>query len=426
MMFRTQSFLQKNPVLRNKEYLTFIFIRFGLSFALTMQFTIVAYWIYHITGGSKLALGFIGLAEVVPVICFSLFSGYLVDLKEKRNLLSAVVSCYVVIGLGLFYLTTSYAATHLPKSWVIGLIYFFIFLGGILRTFLGPTAFSLIGLILPRQQYANGVSWSSMAWQIGTVSGPLTGGTLIAASGIETGMAVVLITEMIMLALVFRIAKKPVMKTTREPVLQSIGEGVKFILKTPELLGAQLLDMFSVLFGGAVALLPAVQAEFFPQTEAFFSGARAFGFLRAAPGIGALLSLMMIAFFPLRTHPGKKLFIAVAGFGLSIIVFGLSRNFYLSFFILILSGIFDAVSVVIRSTILQLVTPDDMRGRIASVNTMFISSSNELGDFESGVMANWLGTSRAIVVGGCLTRGVVITTFFYNPKLKNFQFRGQE
>ena len=122
----------------------------------------------------------------------------------------------------------------------------------------------------------------------------------------------------------------------------------------------------------------------------------------------------------------KKIFIAVACFGLSIIVFGLSRNFYLSFFILILSGIFDAVSVVIRSTILQLVTPDDMRGRIASVNTMFISSSNELGDFESGVMANWLGTSRAIVVGGCLTLGVVITTFFYNPKLKNFQFRGQE
>lgn len=151
-----------------------------------------------------------------------------------------------------------------------------------------------------------------------------------------------------------------------------------------------------------------------------------FGILRAAPGIGALVTLGLLAFLPLKTYPGRKLFVCVAGFALSIIIFGISKNFYLSFFMLLLSGMFDAVSVVIRSTILQLVTPDAMRGRVSAVNTMFVSSSNELGDFESGVMANWLGTVRAVVVGGCLTLGVVVVTFFKAPQLRDFSFENSK
>jgi MFS family permease len=174
--------------------------------------------------------------------------------------------------------------------------------------------------------------------------------------------------------------------------------------------------MFSVLFGGAVALLPVYQKEILHVNE------MGFGILRAAPGVGALLTLGLLAFLPLKTYPGRKLFICVTGFAVSIIVFGISKNFYLSAFMLLLSGMFDAVSVVIRSTILQLVTPDAMRGRVSAVNTMFVSSSNELGDFESGVMANWLGTVRAVVVGGCLTLGVVVVTFFAAPQLRRFSF----
>ena len=191
---------------------------------------------------------------------------------------------------------------------------------------------------------------------------------------------------------------------------------MQFVLKTPTLLAAQCLDMFAVLFGGAVALLPVYQKEILHVNE------MGFGILRSAPGIGALLTLGLLAFLPLRTDPGRKLFLCVTGFAVSIIIFGISTNFYLSFFMLLLSGMFDAVSVVIRSTILQLVTPDAMRGRVSAVNTMFVSSSNELGDFESGLMAHWLGTVRAVVTGGCITLGVIAFTFFKAPQLREFSF----
>jgi MFS family permease len=343
----------------------------------------------------------------------------------------------------LFFLSTPLAFSTLSRELRLAAIFFIIFCGGILRSVLGPTQFSLVGQIVPRNLYANATSWSSMAWQIGAVVGPLIAGATIAAftpsipaglmhqtekvsgmmaqsNGIVYASAFVFIVELMLLIPALRIKPKPILKQTREPMLQSIAAGLKFVFKTPTLLGAQCLDMFSVLFGGAVALLPAVQQEFFPDNGTFFSGATAFGFLRAAPGMGALITLGLLAFIPLKTNPGKKLFACVAGFGLCIIVFGLSRNFFLSFSVLIVSGMFDAVSVVIRSTILQLVTPDDMRGRVSSVNTIFISSSNELGDFESGLMASALGTVTAIVVGGCLTLGVVLVTYFKAPTLRKF------
>lgn len=414
-----------------------------------MQFTIVSYWVYHLTNQSKLALGFVGLAEVIPVICCALFAGHFVDLQEKRGLLFKLLIGYIILACGLFYLSTPLAFSNLGHEVRLGAIFFIIFCGGILRAFLSPTSFSLMGQVVPRDLYPNATSWSSMAWQIGAVLGPLIAGATIAAfmpkipaglmgdseavstfmansSGIIIASASVFVIELLLIIPILTIKPKPILKQTREPIMQSIGEGLKFVFRTPSLLGAQCLDMFSVLFGGAVALLPAVQQEFFPDNGTFFSGATAFGFLRAAPGIGALLTLGLLAFIPLKTKPGKKLFACVAGFGVCIIAFGLSRNFFLSFGILIFSGMFDAVSVVIRGTILQLVTPDAMRGRVSSVSTIFISSSNELGDFESGVMANWLGTWPAIVVGGCLTLGVVVVTYFRTPKLRNFSFNDRD
>lgn len=412
-------FFKKNPVLKLKEFRSFLCIRFGLIFALNMQITIIFYWVYHITS-DKLALGFVGLSEVIPAIACSLFAGHFVDLNEKRKMVLMCLCAYILLGGSLFVLTTPFATNIMGVQNTLYLIYFFVFCGGIIRSFMGPSVFSLFGLVVPRKNYANATSWSSMAWQTGSVLGPLAAGILIALNGISTGMAGIVIIELLLLIPMLSIGVKPILKKEKEPILQSLTEGIKFVVKTPELLGAQLLDMFSVLFGGAVALLPVYQKEILHVDEV------GFGILRAAPGVGALLTMGILAFLPLRTQPGKKLFVAVTGFALSIIIFGISKNFYLSFFMLLLSGMFDAVSVVIRSTILQLVTPDHMRGRVASVNTMFVSSSNELGDFESGVMAHWLGTVRAVVVGGCLTLGVVAVTFFSAPQLRKFGFEEEE
>jgi MFS family permease len=411
----TSGFFYKNPSLKIKEFRAFLCTRLGIIFALNMQSTILYFWVYHITN-NKLSLGFVGLAEVVPAIGCSLIAGHYVDQSEKRKVVITCLTGYLIASVGFFVLALPILTQHLTVSIIVSLIYFFVFIGGILRSFFAPAMFSLFGLIVPREHFPNATSWSSMSWQMGSVLGPLIAGGVIALFGIEIGLfAVVCILILIYIPLVL-ISVKPLLKKEKEPVLQSIKEGIKFVTRTPVLLGAQLLDMFSVLFGGAVALLPVYQKEILHVNE------MGFGILRAAPGIGAILTLVLIAFLPLKKTPGKKLFICITGFALSIIVFGISTNFYLSFLMLIFSGMFDAVSVVIRSTILQLVTPDHMRGRVASVNTIFISSSNELGDFESGVMANWLGTVRAVVTGGVITLGVIAFTFAKVPKLRNFSF----
>lgn len=412
-------FYAKNPVLKIKEFLSFLGLRFGLIFALNMQITIIFYWVYHITN-DKLALGFVGLAEVIPAIGCSLFAGHFVDLAEKRKMVLYCVAGYILLGVCLFTLTTPFSLGHMGVNTTLYLIYALVFFGGIIRSFMGPSVFSLFGLIVPRNLYPNGTSWSSMAMQLGGVLGPLVAGLMIALDGVLLGMFIVVIIQFLLLIPILSIKTKPILKKEKEPILQSLAQGLRFVFKTPALLGAQLLDMFSVLFGGAVALLPVYQKEILHVDEV------GFGILRSAPGIGALITMGILAFLPLRRHPGKKLFVAVTGFALSIIIFGISTNFLLSFFMLLLSGMFDAVSVVIRSTILQLVTPDEMRGRVASVNTMFVSSSNELGDFESGVMAHWLGTVRAVVTGGFITLGVVALTFMSAPQLRKFGFYDEE
>lgn len=411
----SSGFFYKNPALKIKEFIAFLSTRFGLIFALNMQSTILYYWVYHITN-SKLSLGFVGLAEVIPAIGCSLIAGHFVDQSEKRKMVIKCLSGYLLTAICLFALALPLIENGVSTSLIVYLIYFFVFIGGILRSFFSPSMFSLFGLIVPREHYANATSWSSMSWQMGAVLGPLVAGIFIAFFGIAAGLFAIIFIIMIIYFPIFQIGVKPILKREKEPILFSIKEGLKFVIQTPTLLAAQCLDMFSVLFGGAIALLPVYQKEILHVNEI------GFGALRAAPGIGALFTLGLLAFLPLKTNPGNKLFICITGFALSIIVFGISTNFYLSFAMLLLSGMLDAVSVVIRSTILQLVTPDAMRGRVSAVNTMFVSSSNEFGDFESGVMANWLGTVRAVVVGGCLTLGVIAFTFVKVPQLRNFTF----
>ncbi|MFM7018303.1 MFS transporter [Flavobacterium sp.] len=408
-------FFYKNPALKIKEFQAFLATRFGLIFALHMQSTILYFWVYSLTN-NKLSLGLVGLAEVIPAIGCSLFAGHFVDHNEKRKMVVRCLYGYFITAICLFVIALPFVQKSLSTTILVGLIYFFVFIAGILRSFFGPSMFSLFGMVVPREHYPNATSWSSMSWQMGSVLGPLVAGIFIAWTGITIGLFAVLIFLMLVYIPIFKISVKPILKLEKEPALKSIKEGLRFVMNTPTLLAAQCLDMFSVFFGGAVALLPVYQKEILHVNEV------GFGILRAAPGIGALITLGLLAYIPLKTHPGRKLFLCVSGFALSIIVFGISTNFYLSFAMLLLSGMLDAVSVLIRSTILQLVTPDAMRGRVSAVNTIFISSSNEFGDFESGVMANWLGTVRAVVVGGCLTLGVVAFTFVKVPQLRNFTF----
>lgn len=415
----TKGFFGKNPSLKITEFLHYLTVRFGVIFVLNLQTTIIYYWVYHVTT-DKLALGFVGLAEVIPAICCSFFSGHVVDQNEKRKMILICMLGYLVVGTGLFVMALPAMRQVFEFKALLSVIYLLVFIGGALRAFYSPSMFALFGMVVPRKHYPNATSWSSMAWQFGAVLGPLAAGFLIAIVGISYGLLSSVVLLLLLLIPLLSISVKPILKKEKEPVLKSVAEGLKFVWKTPALLGAQCLDMFSVLFGGAVALLPVYQKEILHVNE------MGFGILRAAPGVGALITLGLLAFLPLKTNPGRKLFLCVAGFAVSIIIFGLSKNFYLSVFMLLLSGMFDAVSVVIRSTILQLVTPDAMRGRVAAVNTMFVSSSNELGDFESGVMAHWLGTVRAVVTGGCITLGVVIFTFFKAPQLRNFTFGEHE
>ncbi|HRN98461.1 MAG TPA: MFS transporter, partial [Flavobacterium sp.] len=367
-----KGFLDKNPALRLREFHYYLTLRFGIIFALNLQSTTIYYWVYHQTQ-DKLALGLVGLAEVIPAITCSFFSGHFVDLNEKRKMVMICLGGYLVTGILLLSLALPSLGGSMSQGLMMGLLYSLVFVGGVLRSFYSPSMFALFGMIVPRRDYPNGTSWSSMAWHMGAVLGPLVAGFFIAWSGVKMSMAAVVVLLAVLYIPLFLINQKPIIKKEREPILASITQGMRFVWKTPALLSALSLDMFSVLFGGAVALLPVYQKEILMVDE------MGFGILRASPGAGALITLGLLAFLPLKTNPGRKLFYCVGGFAVSIICFGLSTNFYLSCLMLVLSGMFDAVSVVIRGTILQLVTPDDMRGRVSAVNTMFVSSSNELG-----------------------------------------------
>ncbi|ANI89532.1 hypothetical protein A9P82_09655 [Arachidicoccus ginsenosidimutans] len=429
------SFLDKNPVLRNKEFLYLLFFRFGIFFVLNLQSTAIYYWVYQITG-SNLKMGMIGLAEVVPAILFSMISGYIIDMREKKKMLLLCTVGYAFLGLGLSVLSTKASLDFLGLNKTLIFIFSLIFFGGILRAFLAPSSFALLSLVIPREQYTNATNWSSLFFKVGTMLGPLSFGVIDAVMSLATSskdtmvagqvraipsvtgsMFFIFFTELVLIVLVMLVKAKPFVKKERkESMGQSLSLGVKFIWKTKALLGAQALDMFTVLFGGAIALLPAfVDIHHMTEVE--------YGILRAAPGVGSIITLMLLVYLPLNTQPGKKLLWCCAGFGAATIAFGLSHEIILATIALIFTGMFDAVSVVVRSTILQLVTPEEMRGRVAAVNTMFISSSNELGDFESGVMAHWLGTIRAIIVGGCLTLSVVGLIAASAKKLRKFDYK---
>jgi len=385
----------------------FLAVRFFIILALNMQSTIIYWWVYHLTNDVSL-VGVLGLCEAIPAIGCSLFSGHFVDQREKKQMIAVCLVGYLL--LSSMFTVLAWHVTD-SVSIIMRLVYFGVFAGGVLRAFLSPASFAIMGMLLPRNEYANGTTWSSTAWQIGAVVGPLLGGFIL-AFGVEIGMLTTAILVLISLVAILRIPVQAIIQKEKEPILKSLREGLRFVFKTQVILAALSLDMFAVLFGGAVALLPAYAKDI------LHVGVIGFGWLRAAPGIGSVITLGILSFLPLKTKPGYKLMICIAGFGAVTIIFGISTSFILSFAMLLIGGMFDAVSVVIRSTILQIYTPDAVRGRVAAVNTMFVSSSNELGAVESGYTAKWMGTVPAVIFGGCMTLVVVGVTYFAAPMLR--------
>ena len=396
--------------LRIKEFNIFLALRFVLVFAWSMQFIVVEWQVYSLTK-DPLSLGIIGLMEIIPALGMALFAGHIVDQKEKRNLFLKIISLFSLISLGLFFISGDSITWN--TNTILYAIYGFVFFGGLLRSFFGPTIFSLIALIVPKKVYPNAATWSSSTWQMASILGPAVGGFTINWIGIHWSLCIVFILVMVALILGTMISKKPVLNPKiGEPVLESLKEGIRFVFSTKAILGALSLDMIAVLFGGAVALLPVFAQDILKV------GSEGFGILRAAPAVGAFLTMLITAYIPISKKAGLKLLVAVFGFGISIIVFGLSTIFWVSVVALFFSGVTDGVSMVIRQTILQLKTPDHMRGRVASVNTMFVGSSNELGAFESGLTAKLMGTVTAVVFGGGMTILTVLTTGVISPSFR--------
>jgi len=411
---------KKDPyaALRYKEFNLFILVRFALVFAWSMQFIIIEWQVYALTKDT-LYIGLIGLMEIIPALGMALFAGHIVDQKEKRNLLALCIALFSIISFGLFWITSPSVFETWSTKQILYCIYALVFFGGLLRSFFGPTIFSLVALIVPKKIYPNAATWNSSTWQMARVLGVTFAGFSIGwlgeneQMGVHWSLCIVFGLVMFSLIMLYQIKRKPILNPNiGEPVVKSLKEGVSFVFKTKAILGALTLDMISVLFGGAIALA-AVFA-----TDILKVGPEGFGILVAAPNIGSFLTMLVTAYIPIVKKAGIKLLVAVFGFGLSIIAFGLSTVFWLSVAALFFSGVFDGVSMVIRQTILQLKTPDHMRGRVSSVNSMFVGSSNELGAFESGLTAKLMGTVTAVVFGGTMTLITVITTGLVSPSFR--------
>ncbi len=402
-------------VLKIPEFRNFILGRFVFIMGLRMMGTLVAWWMYELTGDA-FYIGMIGLAEAIPAITLALYAGYVIDKSEKRKLLLRSVFLFAVCSIVLLGTSTSWFHQEFGNKLIIIFIYTVIFFTGAIRAFSGPSFGAIIASLVPRELLVNASQLSSTSWLIASISGHAMAGFLIAWLHV-TGTFMI-ITCLIFTGLFFltKLKEKPPGMSGEKKTLEAVTEGLKFVFKTRELLGALTLDLFAVLFGGAVAMVP-VYAK-----DILHVGPIGFGWLNAAADIGAITMVMGLTLSPMKRKQGIKLLFAVAGFGLCIIVFGLSKWYWLSFGALVVSGVLDGVSMIVRGNIVQLKTPDALRGRVMSVNSMFINSSNEIGQFESGVAAKLMGVVPSVVFGGCMTILVVVATWFKAPSLKKLEY----
>lgn len=393
-----------------RDFRLFILARLFVTLAVMIQAVVVGWQVYEITH-DPLSLGLIGLAEAIPAITVSLYAGHLADVVERKKIILICVITLVLCSIALLYFTTNIGAFILNNG--ASPIYIVIFVSGIARGFLSPANFSFMPQLVNRDLYQNAITWNSTIWEGAAVAGPMIGGLIYGFFGITVAYTadVVLVTGG--LICYFLIPSRPLPPISAEQgIWEKIKAGISFVFKNQIILGAISLDLFAVLFGGAVALLP-IFAD-----EILHVGKIGLGFLRSAPSIGAVLTAVYMTHNPIQKNMGKILLWCVAGFGFCMIGFGFSTSFWLSMALLILSGVFDCVSVIVRSTLIHTLTPENMKGRVSAVNSIFIGSSNEIGAFESGVAAKALGVVQSVVFGGCMTIAVVSVTAWKAIKLR--------
>ncbi|MEJ5266059.1 MAG: MFS transporter [Bacteroidales bacterium] len=403
-------------VIKNRNFLLFLIYRSLVTMATLMQSVVVGWHIYKLTG-SVFALGMIGLAEVIPQVSIALFAGHFIDLGDRKKIIAST-TFILMVGSGLL-VTYCLPGVNILSQQGVWPIFITIALTGFSRGILAPAHNALLGQIVPKELYANAATWNSTTWQVAAVIGASLGGLVYGWAGGELPAYATVFTLFILsfFAISLIPSQGKVTLTNNEGIFTRIREGVQFVFNSPILLGAFALDMFAVLFGGAVALLPAFAKDI------LYVGPQGLGILRAAPSIGAILMGAWLIIHPPLKHTGKTLLWAVTGFGLCIIGFALSRTFWLSVAFLFASGMFDSISVIIRGTLLQIFTPDEMKGRVSAVNSIFIGSSNELGAFESGVAARLMGLVPSVIFGGSMTLVVAAITARINPVLRKLSLR---
>jgi MFS family permease len=416
-------------VLRNLNFRKYIFARIFMVFTVNMLGTIVAWQVYQITKDKLLsegileelatkkasfALGLIGLSEIIPFVAVTLFAGYFADIYSRKKIVLGCLAFYTLV-IGYLLVTTNYFPETFKQFGAMP-IYLATGIIGIIRGFLGPAQNAMSAQLVQKEEYAQAANWTTMVWHLGSIGGPAIAGLLYAYTNISTVYTVILILNIVGFFFFSLIIAPPLPKIEQQDsIFKSLKEGLDFVFNHQIILGALSLDMFAVLFGGAVAMLPVFADTILHQ------GAVGLGWLRAAPAVGALLMGIVLAFYPPTKKAGRNLLVCVAGFGVATILFALSTSFWWSMLALALTGAFDNVSMVIRGTISQLYTPDEMRGRVSAVNGVFIGSSNEFGAFESGVAARLLGLVPSVVFGGVMTLVTVGLTGRLAPKLSTLE-----
>jgi MFS family permease len=400
--------------LRFREFSFYVSARFFLTLGIQMQSVIVGWQVYSLTK-DVLMLGYSQLAEFLPFLIISFFSGHFVDLNSRKRVIILFSVCLLLVTGSLAWFSTD--ASGMLHRFGITPIFFMVACSGAVRAFLGPAFPAWLAQIIPRTHYTNAATWNSTFWHGGFILGNAVGG-LLCVFGMPLAYSVVLGVITMSLVFVSFIGDKPLPeKEKAESIWESLGVGIRFVFSNKIILGALSLDLFAVLFGGAVAMLPAF------ADKILHVGSFEFGCLKAAPAAGAVLTAFLLAYIPLKKNAGKTLLFSITGFGIATILFAISTNLYLSLFLLLLTGAFDNVSVVVRHSILQLMTPDTMRGRVSAVNNIFIGSSNELGGFESGVTARLMGLVSSVVFGGVMTLLVVFTTARLSPAIRKLNLK---
>lgn len=399
--------------LKISDFRLFVSARFCVTLAIQIQSVVVAWQVYDLTH-DPLSLGLIGLAEAIPSIGVSLYAGHIADIIPRKRIILVCLSVLLICSLALLFFTLE-PGKYLLEYGVIS-IYSVIFVSGVARGFITPALFAYMPQLIPRELYSNAITWNSTLWETAAIGGPAIGGFLYGFIGIQVSYLADVLLMFTGLILALGISNKPLPPESEEQgIIEKIRAGLRFVFNNQIILGAISLDLFAVLFGGAVALLPIFAKEI------LLVGPEGLGVLRASPSIGALMMAFYITHRPIKKNTGKILLYCVAGFGVCMISFAVSTSFWLSLFLLMVSGMFDCVSVIIRSTLLQTLTPENMKGRVSAVNHIFIGSSNEIGMFESGVAARLLGVVPSVIFGGCMTLVTVSVVALYAKSLRALQ-----